>query len=225
MTLQQPSLPGPCLVVMLKAPSRSKRRLAAQIGAAALEAAEKLWDCAYEDALAWPGAVCFAPASEQDGAWLLGRNRRESLVIVQAPGNLGERINFVNASLAARGMAKQIFIGTDCPEMDPAYLREAAALLETHDAVLGPARDGGVVLMGARRPWPVLADLPWSGATLHRALERRLADAGWSRGTAGTLTDADSLDDLSAIADGLRDDVRPARRALRRWLRRQTRPA
>jgi hypothetical protein len=223
MTSAEPTLPGAdaCLVLMLKAPARSKGRLAAQMGHAAHEAAEKLWACAYEDALAWRGAVCFAPASEEDGAWLAGRVRPESLVIVQTAGNLGERINFVNASLAARGIAKQIFIGTDCPEIDPAYLSEAAASLQTHDAVLGPARDGGVVLMGAGRPWPALRDLPWSAATLRERLESRLDEGGWSRATLATLTDVDSREDLPAVAAALRHDTRPARRALGRWLRRR----
>lgn len=209
-----------CLVLMLKAPARSKRRLADRLGQPAREAAERLWACAYEDALAWPGSVCFAPASEADATWLGERVPGEPLVIVQAPGNLGERLNYVNVTLAARGVQTQIFIGTDCPQLDLAYLRRAADLLDRHDAVLGPARDGGVVLMGARRPWPELSDLPWSSPLLRTALERRLAEAGWTEAKLGTLIDVDSPDDLTAVSGALDADTRPARREFSRWLRR-----
>ena len=207
-----------CVVLMFKAPARSKRRLAEQIGPVAREAAERLWACAYEDVLTWRGTVCFAPAEKVDGEWLAGQVAGTPLVVTQQHGNLGERINYVNASLCARGLSKQLFIGTDCPQMNVGYLERAARLLARHDAVLGPAVDGGVVLMGAGRPWPPLGDLPWSSASLRLALMRRLAAEGWTEATLNTLTDVDSVEDLAAIARNLDSDSRPARQALNRWL-------
>lgn len=210
-----------CVVLMFKSPARSKRRLAEQIGPVAREAAERLWACAYEDVLRWHGTVCFAPAGKADGEWLAEQVAGTPLTVTQRDGNLGERINYVNASLCAQGLPKQIFIGTDCPQMDVGYLERAAHLLQRHDAVLGPACDGGVVLMGASRPWPPLGDLPWSSTSLRLALTRRLAAEGWTEGTLNTLTDVDSVEDLATIAGQLDDDSRPARRALNRWLQRR----
>lgn len=210
-----------CVVMMFKSPARSKQRLAEQIGSMAREAAEQLWACAYEDVLRWPGTVCFAPAETADRKWLGGQVAGTPLVVMQQRGNLGERINHVNASLCAQGLSKQIFIGTDCPQMDIDYLERAARLLLRHDAVLGPASDGGVVLMAAGRPWPPLGDLPWSGTTLRLALTRRLAAEGWTEAMLNTLTDVDSVEDFATIADHLKDDPRPARRALNGWLHRQ----
>lgn len=45
-----------------------------------------------------------------------------------------------------------LLIGTDCPVLDGAALAAAATLLRSHDAVLGPAEDGGFVLVGTRVP-------------------------------------------------------------------------
>ena len=45
--------------------------------------------------------------------------------------------------------------------LNAAYLAQAAAALATHDAVLGPAEDGGYVLVGARRP-VAFPEVRWS---------------------------------------------------------------
>jgi glycosyltransferase A (GT-A) superfamily protein (DUF2064 family) len=212
---------GVCLVLMLKAPARSKRRLAGQIGELAYNAAEHLWACAHEDVAEWAGPVCFAPASESDSAWLDPRIGRDALVLIQPDGNLGERINHVNRRLHSRSLEKQIFIGIDCPALNSGYVERAARLLDGHDAVLGPARDGGVVLMAAKRPWPALDSLPWSSADLMTALEGLLRAEDWTVARLATLADIDSLDDLAAAAPALKRDPRPARRAFGRWIEEQ----
>ena len=69
----------------------------------------------------------------------------------QCEGDLGARMAHAIESALGRSAAA-ILIGTDCAVLDTAYLAQAAAALATHDAVLGPAEDGGYVLVGARRP-------------------------------------------------------------------------
>ena len=136
----------PSLVVMLKAPANAKRRLAAEIGDLAGEAASHLLACALEDALAWPGPAWLSPANPQDQDWLLSEiragtmpmaavcpspaatgNRKEGPaahrgktfgVIAQQGGNLGERINYVDGELRQRGVGDLLFVGTDCPGLD-----------------------------------------------------------------------------------------------------------
>jgi len=48
------------------------------------------------------------------------------------------------------------------PGYDVAILARAAAALEGHDAVIGPAEDGGYVLVGPRRDIDVFGGVPWS---------------------------------------------------------------
>lgn len=237
------------LVVMLKAPANAKRRLAAQVGGLAEEAAAHLLACALEDALAWPGPTWLSPADPRDRDWLLSvigaetkpaptslprlatcsdpnvvtathRNAMCGLILQQGE-NLGERINYVDSELRRRGRggSRLVFVGTDCPGLDSAYLNQAALELEQADAVLGPAGDGGVVLMGARRPWPDLGGLSWSTQDLFAELRGVCLDAGWSVATLDARKDVDTLQDLLGTWAALSGDRRRSRRDFAEWLR------
>jgi uncharacterized protein len=207
-----------CLVLMFKAPMRSKQRLHADIGVPARTVSEHLLACAVEDMTSWGGPVCFAPASRADAAWIRRHYAIAGEVIEQCEGNLGRRIEYVNTRLLEHGHETQIFIGSDCPGLTPAYLTAADAELAEHDAVVGPALDGGVVLMGTRGAWPPLDALPWSTETLMQGLLEAHARAGRSVALLDARADVDSASDLAALVPLLATDPRPARRALLRWL-------
>lgn len=207
-----------CLVLMFKAPMRSKRRLQADLGAPVFTVAEHLLACAVEDLAGWRGPVCFAAASRADAAWIRRHFDVGGEILEQCDGNLGERIGFVNARLLALGHRRQIFIGSDCPAMGADYLAAADRALAEHDVVLGPARDGGVVLMAAAGPWPALGALPWSTGRLMRALLEQCEESGRRVALLDPLADVDSAADLGVLAPTLAADGRPARRALLHWL-------
>jgi len=203
-----------CVVLMMKSAARSKRRLAERIGARrATEVAQRLLDCAREDLAAWPGPTCVAPSTAAERA----DGPPADTVVVQRDGNLGERIQHVNAELLRLGFERQLYVGIDCPSLDAQYLERAAAELGRHDAVLGPAADGGVVLMGVRGAWPALAALPWSTSTLFESLLAACAAAG-STAVLPPRSDVDMVEDLAALRGDLSGDTRPARRALANWL-------
>jgi glycosyltransferase A (GT-A) superfamily protein (DUF2064 family) len=207
---------GCCVVLMMKSPARSKRRLAELIGAQrATEAAQRLLDCAYEDLAAWAGPKCVAPSADDERA---EAPSADAVVVVQRGGNLGERINHVNNVLIGLGFERQLFIGIDCPSLDRPYLDRAAAALDDQDTVLGPADDGGVVLMGVRGRWPALAALPWSTSGLFESLRAACAAAGSSVAMLPRRHDIDTANDLITLRDELHADPRPARRALVRWI-------
>jgi uncharacterized protein len=209
-----------CIVLMMKSAPSSKRRLAAAIGSErATQAAQHLIDCAREDLESWRGTVCIAPADVAELAAL--EPTSDAVVIVQRGDNLGERINHVNAALVERGIERQLYVGIDCPTLDLGYLERAATALTDCDVVLGPAIDGGVVLLGVRGRWPDLSRLPWSTGALLAALESTCAAAGARAAVLEPLRDVDTLDDLLALRATLVGDSRPARRALTAWLAQQ----
>lgn len=210
------------LVLFLKAPGNAKRRLAAKIGDLATTAATLLWDCALQDMEDWQGPRWFSPADPRDEAWLVSRIGRATEVIPQRGGNLGARINHVDRELRSRGVAKIIFIGTDCPGLDSEYLGQAASRLDEHDVVLGPSRDGGVVLMGARNAWPELDDLAWSTDRLHGELSTVCEQSGWTVASLEVRSDIDTVSDLIAARRELANDERPARRDLTEWIAKHT---
>lgn len=77
---------------------------------------------------------------------------------LQGQGDLGQRMHQSLAASLHQGAARVLLIGTDCPAMTADYLRDASAALQQADLVLGPAEDGGYVLIGCRAPQPELFD-------------------------------------------------------------------
>ncbi|MEX0944003.1 MAG: TIGR04282 family arsenosugar biosynthesis glycosyltransferase [Pseudomonadales bacterium] len=60
-----------------------------------------------------------------------------------------------------------VLIGTDCPGLDAEYLERAIERLLSHDAVIGPAEDGGYGLIGLREPnRAVFAGMDWGSNTV-----------------------------------------------------------
>ena len=85
-----------------------------------------------------------------------------------------------------------MIVGTDVPGIRPAHIAEAFRLLGRHDAVFGPATDGGYWLVGLRRRPRVLrpfANVRWSSP---HALADTLANLeGRTVAFVATLSDVD----------------------------------
>lgn len=125
----------------------------------------------------------------------------------QADGNLGQRMAHAIAEALGRSPAV-LLIGTDCPLLDPIRLAEAAALLAVHDAVLGPAEDGGYVLIGARRLVP-LDNVRWSTPHAFADTAAGFARAAIRFATLPVAWDVDRPADLERW-DALRNASAPA---------------
>lgn len=89
-------------------------------------------------------------------------------VHVQRGEDLGERMERALKAAHDAGYQRAVLVGSDCPVMDAGYLTEALKALEHADVVLGPAEDGGYVLLGSARatPWTQrpLAGVRFGGA-------------------------------------------------------------
>ena len=110
----------------------------------------------------------------------------------------------------ARRRDPLLIVGTDVPGIRPAHIAEAFRLLGRHDAVLGPATDGGYWLVGLRRRPRVLrpfANVRWSSP---HALADTLANLeGRTVAFVATLSDVDSASDLRLNAASLGRRVLP----------------
>lgn len=93
---------------------------------------------------------------------------------VQAEGDLGAKMS--HAFMVSLSVYDRVLIvGSDCPGMDRDYLASALEKLSTHELVLGPAEDGGYVLIGLRQHQPELfLGMPWGESSV---LELTLARA------------------------------------------------
>ena len=115
----------------------------------------------------------------------------------QGEGDLGARLSRASARILAAG-EKVLLIGTDCPSLEARQLREAATALETSDACILPAEDGGYVLLGLTRHDPSLFEnISWSGPQVASNTIGRIAALGWSLWVGETLRDVDEPADLA----------------------------
>lgn len=74
-----------------------------------------------------------------------------------------------------------VLIGCDCPALTSADLDQSARLLsEGYDAALGPAQDGGYVLIGLTKFSPFLFnDIPWGTDSVLGLTRTRLSALRW----------------------------------------------
>ena len=204
---------APALLVFAKAPvpGRVKTRLAVTIGAAAAAAVYRelaATTLAHAAGARSAGVVTTIelwcdPDPDHDELRALAA-RAGATLHRQPAGDLGARMAGAIADALQRHAAV-LLVGTDCPLLDAAYLARAAELLAGHDAVLGPAEDGGYVLVGATRPLR-FARVRWSSPHALADTEAEFAAAGLSWRAAATLWDVDTPSDLARWRAATRAD-------------------
>ena len=192
------------VIVFAKAPvaGYAKTRLAPALGAeGAARLAERLIGHALAEACAAGlGAVelCCAPDAHHPSlAALAARHAVERSA--QGDGDLGARM----ARALTRRLAtsdRALLVGSDIPDLDAAYLRNAARALDRCDAVFGPALDGGYTLVGLRAPQPALFEgIAWGGASVMGETLARAAALGLAHRALEPLADIDTPDDLARL--------------------------
>src|SRR5579883_611046 len=201
--------PARHLVIFLRTPrlGRVKSRLAAGIGALAAlrfyrETGNRLL-CRLAGDRRWRCHIALTPDRD------VGRVRPWRFRVAyrrQGSGDLGRRMARIFAELPP---GPTVIIGSDIPAIAPTDIAAAFAALGGHEAVFGPAQDGGYWLVGFRRrprlPHRLFAGVRWSS-------EHALADtlAGLPRDMpVARLETLDDIDDADAY---------------RRWLNRRKRP-
>ncbi|MCV6585686.1 MAG: TIGR04282 family arsenosugar biosynthesis glycosyltransferase [Marinibacterium sp.] len=115
----------------------------------------------------------------------------------QGGGDLGARM----ARALRAGPGPACVIGADIPGITRARVAQAFAALGDHDAVFGPAPDGGYWLVGlkhpTRAPRTLFRDVRWSGP--HALADSQKSLPGLRIAHVQTLRDVDTADDLRAV--------------------------
>ncbi|UPT62742.1 MAG: glycosyltransferase [Hyphomonadaceae bacterium JAD_PAG50586_4] len=149
------------LVLMARRPilGQGKRRLAAEIGDCA---AHRFQRVALGRLLQRLGAdprwrLCLAITPDEPA-----QCPSATFVVGQGEGDLGQRMTRLSARL---GPGPLVYIGSDTPDVATADIEAAFEALETSDAVVGPALDGGYWLIGfsqAQRQHLPFKSVRWS---------------------------------------------------------------
>lgn len=186
------------LIVIARAPvpGRSKTRLSPPCTP---EEAAGLARAALEDTLDVVGATAverrLLALEGSPGSWLPPGFD----VVPQRGDGLGERLAAAFADVGGPAVA----VGMDTPQITPALLNHAVALLGEPgvDAVLGPAHDGGYWAIGLRRADPeVFSGVPMSSSDTGAIQLARLRHLGLHTETLPCLRDVDGFDDAQAVA-------------------------
>jgi rSAM/selenodomain-associated transferase 1 len=205
---------GVRVVIFAKAPlpGLAKTRLIPSLGAeGAASLAQRMLHHTLTQAVAaavGPVELCVDPAP-QDAVWQSLPVPAAVVWSDQGEGDLGSRMARATRRVTAAG-EPILLIGTDCPALDAARLRTAAAALQQADATMIPTADGGYVLLGLKHFHATLfAEIAWSTDSVARETLHRLRALNWTVQEHSLLRDIDEPSDLAWLPAGW---LEPARR-------------
>lgn len=193
--------PRLCVFARSPVPGKVKRRLATRLGpAGALAAHERL----VTDTLARLSGLSgvraelwiAGPVNATVCGWL---DRYGVVCHAQQGHDLGARMHHALAHALSRS-ERAVLVGSDCPDIDAAYVCLALERLHASDVVLGPAEDGGYGLIGVRRGCQdrleeLFTGVPWGGSEVLATTRRRVRDAGYQLAELNPIWDVDTYDD------------------------------
>ncbi|MEN6483784.1 MAG: TIGR04282 family arsenosugar biosynthesis glycosyltransferase [Syntrophobacteraceae bacterium] len=141
--------------------------------------------------------VCFTPFDKEDdmraafpGPWKF---------FPQEGSHLGDRMDrAVRRVLSAGRPCRVVLAGTDLADIQAGDFHTALKILDSGQAVLGPARDGGFYLIGLDRPSPsAFRPESWGTACIFARTKELLEADGFSVQTLDCRRDVDRREDLA----------------------------
>ena len=137
--------------------------------------------------------VYYADEVTQSDLWSKGNFIKKA----QSGNDLGERMYNAFADLSEAGFARIIIIGSDCFELTNEILQDAFEQLKAHDAVIGPAYDGGYYLLGMKELTPrPFKNKKWSTSSVCADTINDFVKLDASYVVLPTLNDVDERQDL-----------------------------
>jgi rSAM/selenodomain-associated transferase 1 len=141
---------------------------------------------------------CMPNRSHPDFQYL--QAMRDCSLSNQAGNDLGQRMSDA-VDKALQRYRYVLLIGVDCPEMTAEYLKKAVCYLQGGaDAVLGPAEDGGYVLLGLSKTSACLFEgIAWGTDKVLEQTRNCFLSLGWKWRELPELWDVDRPEDLERL--------------------------
>ncbi|MBV2121635.1 MAG: TIGR04282 family arsenosugar biosynthesis glycosyltransferase [Candidatus Thiodiazotropha sp. (ex Ctena orbiculata)] len=122
-------------------------------------------------------------------------------LFLQQGEDLGERMMHAARSALQR-YQQVVLVGVDCPALTSAHLQQAFVWLESYDGVLGPAQDGGYVLLGLKStPLSLFRGHHWGEAEVAETTREAMRQLGWKWRELPLLQDLDRPEDLVQLKE------------------------
>lgn len=218
-TVQPLSPSGIALVIFAKAPvpGRVKTRLCPPLthdeaatlhGSFVLDTLERTKTATVKLKLPIDRYLACAPSSTLTFFKIM--EERQGVKLIEQEGeDLGSRMHRAFETMFAKGYRRVLIVGTDIPSLPLDYYKQAIDLLERHDAVFGPAQDGGYYLIGLKKPSGYLFEnIPWSSEQVLTVTCERAKILGLRTGLLPEWRDVDTIDDLRALIEASALDVK-----------------
>ena len=179
-------------------PGEVKSRLIPSVGAGkACEIYERMLTHAIETSLCVCAVEIWITPAIDHAFFDAYRSNPAVSLFKQHGDDLGRRMFNAARATAAR---EKLLIGADCPGVDGTYLRRAFERLRQRDAVVGPAEDGGYVLLGLKQVEASLfRNIKWGGSSVCAETCRRLNTLGWHWSLLPLQFDIDVPEDLARL--------------------------
>jgi len=133
--------------------------------------------------------IAFTGATEKEFRDWLGN---DPTYVEQRGDDLTDRL------LERLSPAPVLFLGSDTPALETRHIKQALSELQSHDAVIGPAEDGGYYCIGLNNEHEFLfREMSWSTDQVFPETVKRMDDANISYALLETLSDCDTPEDLA----------------------------
>lgn len=122
----------------------------------------------------------------------------------------GEKFTNAFQTIFEKGYDKVIALGNDHPCLQSSTIQKAATSLGQHPHVIGPAKDGGLYLIGIQKSSfapTTFQNLPWQTSHLHQAYEQLAQEQGNYPLTLQMLRDADSAHQFRSLLNDLKGQL------------------
>lgn len=130
---------------------------------------------------------------DREDNWSLAKFKKE----IQTGRDLGERMRNALAAGFEQGYQKIVIIGTDCFELTPEIIEQSFERLDHHDAVIGPALDGGYYLLGMKKLIPeIFKNKTWSTESVCTETMKDFERLNLGYSLSPPLRDVDEVKDL-----------------------------
>lgn len=192
-----------CLIIFYKNPElgKVKTRLAATVGDEMALAI--YWKLASHtrnvvESVAVDKVVYYSHFVDREDNWSAQSFDKK----LQQGEDLGERMSNAVAETFANEYNSTCIIGTDCFELNQQIVEDAFRKLETVDAVIGPAKDGGYYLLGMNMFMPSLFQgKEWSTSNV---LDQTVSDLENIKATFAILPELSDVDLESDLPEEIR---------------------